>query len=327
MFTRTLAVGLGEVRQPPSSTQCLRAASTAGALLAGYFPHLRGAFQFPQHLAGESELSVQPKYAPQIASLISAQEVPEHDACQVAHKDASADMDAVRTSVVATLMAREYGPRIHWLEGKYMELRASNQQLQSSSDSLQTRFEKTRELNRRLCREVNEARAQRTSAVEELEKSREQMQEASQVAEQLRLENSNLREALAASEKRVLELSRVKAKAAKAQKAADKKRERAEAGPDPMLLVPTSQEQCSTEGIDQIADVPCMCSNPLTWGCPAHRTYSDSLLLAHRSMAQRIALGPPGLEPESPPGLNKPEFPPGLATWDNKISLRPRPDM
>lgn len=305
MFTRTLAVGLGEVRQPQTSAQCLRAASTAGALLAGYFPHLRAAFRFPQHLAGLPTERGVGEVRPQIASLISAQELPSADVaseprCPVKDeeppsaivnvKTVDPEMEEIRTSVVATLMAREYGPKMTRLESKCMDLYDRNHRLQVDSETATARSEKTRELNRRLCREVNEARSERTGALEELDRLKQEMAVALREVKQARCENSDLRESFQSSQEQIRELTRLLSDASKKPPLEPLQEE----GPDPSLLaVPMNGK-----------DGMCSCSGHSTWGCTVHRVYSDSLLLAHRSMATKISDGPPGLEMELPPGLD-----------------------
>jgi hypothetical protein len=331
-----LAVSLGEVRQPQSSAQW-RAASTAGALLAGYFPHLRAAFRFPPHLA----LPAATQQNAQIASLLSVQDPPHSDvAAGKAHKtnDGTDDMDTVRTSVVATLMAREYGPRMHRLEQKCLTLIASNNQLTADAEIAQARSEKTRELNRRLCREVNEARSERTVAFESMEQLKQQVKRAQEEVEQVRSESATQREALQVSQQ---ELSTTRGlfaalQAATAQdcfhsKSASIGHECSpsnENGPAPSpLVVPLSNEPHIISMVplsnephivsrvtpesdpgDVIKDAKCSCGNS-AWGCACHRVYSDRLMLAHREMAAMVSRGPPGLEMEAPPGLADPQQP------------------
>jgi len=325
MFTRTLAVSLGEVRQPSSSAQCLRAASTAGAILAGYFPHLRGAFSFPPHLAGVRSLTDTPQcsvtqHNPQIASLLSVQ---EQTACETEpeYQGASTprtkeDRDAVRTSVVETLMAREYGPKMGRLEQKCLALYAANQQLRWDAEQAQTKSEKTRDLNRRLCREVSESRSERTVALEELERVKHQSQKLQEEIKRVRSENLSLREGLKDFELKVSELSRPQPVAHKQDQTITDTLQNEigsittiqdallDQGPDAsFLMVPADPEAMPCISEDLHSDTMCKCTSKSAWGCPVHRVYSDSLLLAHREIASRISMGPPGLEMELPPGL------------------------
>jgi len=231
-------------------------------------------------------------------------------------KEKDVDMDAVRTSVVATLMAKEYGPRMHRLEQKCIALSASNQKLQADAATAQARSERTRDLNRRLCREVNEARSERTVAFEELEQLKQQVERFQREAKQARCENAALREALRASQQHVVELSRSQSDSCGELAMAPAQPESFpsmgftgdahfipsdESGPDPaLLMVPVSHQELQTCDGDHTM---CSCTNNCSWGCTFHRVYSDSLLLAHREIAARISHGPPGLEPEIPPGL------------------------
>lgn len=324
MFTRagaSLAVGLGEVRQPNAGTaQCLRAANLAGAILAGYFPHLRGAFNFPPHLAGARHFSdasqcIATHEKSQIASLLPVKEQPE----ETVLSSKMNDVEAVRTSVVETLMAREYGTlareygtKMNRLEHRCIALYAANRQLQWNAQEAQERSDKTRELNRRLCREVNEARTERTNALEELDLLKQQAHKAQAELKRVRAENATLSEALQASQHEVFELSRsMSVLSAKHggetfqdMSASRQEEHPGEQGPDPNLfVVPMS---CEPDRIDcgtSKSTTVCSCSRSGSWGCELHCIYSGNLLLAHRDIASRICHGPPGLEIEAPPGL------------------------
>lgn len=348
MFTRTLsagaAAGLGEVApaklgavlagsevRQPNSAQCLRAASTAGALLAGYFPHLRGAFRFPPHLAlkpSGRNFGDAPQLNPQIASLLS-QELPVEQAVwDIKCSDKveaplldepsapAVDVEQVRASVVATLMAREYGPRMGRLEQRCLSLQASNQQLQANSEQANTRSEKTRELNRRLCREMTDARSERNSAAEELDRLKQLLNLSRQQVEQVRYENSTLTEALQASQMQVLGLSRETApKPSHGVDLLHVHELEAELHPT-SLTEPDNQEQLPFE------DATCRCNDKTSWGCDLHRVYSGSLLLAHKETTSRISRGPPGLEIEAPPGLEF-KFEAAPPPWGSALRMAP----
>jgi len=360
MFTRTLsagaAAGLGEVAPAklgavlagtdvlqPNSAQCLRAASTAGALLAGYFPHLRGAFRFPPHLAAKPSgrnFGDAPQLSPQIASLLSQEMPVEQAVWDMKYSDKvdaplldepsapAVDVEQVRASVVATLMAREYGPRMGRLEQRCLSLQASNQQLQANSEQSNTRSEKTRELNRRLCREMTDARSERNSAFEELDRLKQLLNLSRQQVEQVRCENSTLTEALQASQVQVLELSSETAEKPShvvdlLQKSttSDDKCGRVhvlEAELHPTSLTePDSQEQL------RFGDGACRCNDKTSWGCDLHQVYSGSLLLAHRQTTSRISCGPPGLELEAPPGLEFKFTEGALPPWGSALRMAP----
>jgi hypothetical protein len=131
--------------------------------------------------------------------------------------------------------------------------------------------------------------------LEELERVKECAEQRRREVDKALCENNALREALQVSEQKVVELTRLQSDIS-AEKADDM--DKGEAGPDPSFLtVPMNPEQSKA------------------WGCTSERVYSQALLLAHRSIAERIADGPPGLELEVPPGL---------AQWDESISVRPR---
>jgi len=227
---------------------------------------------------------------------------------------------------------------------------AANNQLQADAEVTQVRSDKTRELNRRLCRDVNEARSERTVALEDLDRLKQQVEFAQQDTkqaqqdlkqvqmqnfklgetlrtseqqaqldlQQVRMENLSLREALKASQQEVLELSIAQCDTASELSTGNSvsgaldgiSTPSNDSGPDPaILVVPLAQEDCT-------------CSDHFTWGCPSHRVYSDSLLLAHRDIATRISNGPPGLEMDAPPGLEV-SFHQRQPSWDNKLSLAP----
>jgi len=321
MFARTVSAGLGEVRPPPSSAQCLRAASTAGALLAGYFPHLRGAFRFPSHLAslplpGDVCSTATGQQNPQIASLLSAQaklpckaDAPLLD--QTPAKDGtSANIETVRSKVVATLLDKEYRPRIQRLEDTCMALQASKLQWASDAQRALEQSQRTRELNRRLCRELNDVRSERTLALEELQRLKQQLERTHKDVEQTRCENASLRGALQDSQQQVLNLTLC---SSEANSTNDTQTERSNAK-SCAGVSSTKEIECTFSNEPQAElsqqddrgcarDSVCTCNDHLSWGCPIHRVYSDSLMLAHRDVASRISRGPPGLEPEAPPGL------------------------
>jgi len=325
MFARTVSVGLvGEMRPPPSSAQCLRAASTAGALLAGYFPHLRGAFgfRFPSHLGAlpvPGDVPLQCKTGqqhPQIASLLSTQGMPackveEPFLAQTATKaDSGPDIEAVRANVVATLMDKEYRPRIQRLEDTCLALRTSKLQSESDAHRATEHSQKTRELNRRLCRELNEVRSERTVALEELGRLHQAVERARKEVKQVRSENTTLQEALQDSQQQVLHLtlSRLESDSCNAVPV-----ELSDAvhfpgmgsAMDPCISSNEPEAKLAQhEDGGRIEDTICRCNEHLSWGCTLHRVYSDSLLLAHRDVSSRISRGPPGLEPEAPPGLD-----------------------
>jgi len=316
MFARTVSAGLGEVRLPPSSAQ-LRAASTAGALLAGYFPHLRGAFRFPSHLAslplpGDVCSTVAGQLNPQIASLISAQvELPcKADAPLLDQAPAKDGIEFVRSKVVATLMDKEYRPRIQRLEDTCMALQNSKLHWESDAQRAVEQSQNTRELNRRLCRQLNEVRSERTLALEELQRLKQELERTHKEVNQTRCENTSLREALQDSQQQVHNLTLCSLEADSTNDArAEPSNAKSCAG-----VSSTTDIECTFSGEPQgelsqqedrgcARDIVCTCNDPRSWGCTIHRLYSDSLMLAHRDVAARISRGPPGLEPEAPPGL------------------------
>lgn len=247
-------------------------------------------------------------------SLAIDEDQSDADAARASIKPAPTDVDrseadAARTSVVATLMAREYGPKIQRLEQHCLSLYTSNQQLQRDASQTQLRFDKTRELNRQLCREVQEVRSERTAAVEELERLREEARQARSDALQVRCENDLLRESLRDAKEQLLELSKVELampEAAKAKSSAAKVDDFDDV--ELPIVVRLEPEVAQSEHLNMAsechaADAACRCHLDLSWGCPSHRIYSDSLLLAHREVSNRIAKGPPGLCLDAPPGL------------------------
>jgi len=331
MFARTVSAtagpatskALGEVRPPPSSAQCLRAASTAGALLAGYFPHLRGAFQFPAHLAllplpGDALQcsTLKGQQSTHIASVLATQVLPAckadaHLLDQTPTKDVTGtNIEVVRNKVMATLVDKEYRPRIQRLEDSCLALRASKLQFESDAQRALDQVQKTRELNRRLCRDLNEVRSERTAAIEELDRLKHELERALKQAKQTQRENTTLREALQDSQQQVVDLT---LSSLKADSSNDVQAE-ASTVQSVLGMSLTADKECSFSSEPQaelgqheeggcIGDNVCRCNDNLSWGCSLHRTYSDSLLLAHRDVASRISRGPPGLEPEAPPGL------------------------
>lgn len=361
MFSRTLAVSLGEVRQPTNSAQCLRASRTAGAILAGYFPHLRGTFSFPAHLAGVRSLADAPQCTathqnPQIASLLCAHDQQSTEAPgdissfpgQVDAKGVYTDRDAVRDSVVGTLMAREYGPKMGRLEQKCLALYAANQQLQRDAEKAHTSTEKTRDLNRRLCREVNEARMERTVALEEVERLKQQTRKQHDELKQIRAENLSLHNAFKDSQRQViqitealnaqheaLELSRLQSETPRKLSNLDEtcqtdwstvgENSIDDQGPDPALLMvsPVSFDSDQNSTQSNSFDTECKCNHGSTWGCALHHVYSGSLLLAHRDIALRISQGPPGLEAELPLGLEYPRKQDLQHSWCSSLRLVP----
>jgi len=191
------------------------------------------------------------------------------------------------------------------LEDKCLSLYATNQQLQAGSQASQDRFEKTRELNRRLCRDINDSRTERTAALEELDRHKAQMEQVQQKLNQGLSENAALREALEATQLKMLELLRSQSDSCSKPSAGSLLFEfppglsavadDADAACHEISIAPSSDE-------DEVhfGDAVCRCN---TGGCSLHRVYSDSLLLAHRGIASKILRGPPGLELELPPGL------------------------
>jgi len=340
MFAKTLSVGLtevaphkigavlacSEVRQP-GTAQGLRAASTAGALLAGYFPHLRGAFRFPPHLAGKpgdvSQCSAS-QQNPKIASLLSHELLAEKPALDLLKTGSqtrqpeysgknktplpgksnapAVDIEPVRPSVSATLMATEYGPKMEQLEKRCMGLYVLNQQFQVDAKKAHTCSEKTRELNRKLCREMTESRSERNSVTEELDRLRQLLNLSRKQVEQVQCENSTLSGALEASQLQVLELSSKSASESSQVDLLDQS-----TSTDDMCRLGHEVEaepmETNAEEHIQFEAVTCKCNNHTSWGCDLHRVYSGGLLLAHRETASRISRGPPGLEIQAPPGL------------------------
>jgi len=130
-------------------------------------------------------------------------------------------------------------------------------------------------------------------AVEELERAQNR---AEQRLQEVRHENSALREALEVSEQKVLQLARIEPDVCVG---STEEMDIEEAGPDPSVPMDPVQLEAGSWGCTSLAD----------------RVYSEHLLLAHRTIAARIANGPPGLELEVPPGLTR---------WDHSISMRPR---
>jgi len=78
----------------------------------------------------------------------------------------------------------------------------------------------------------------------------------------------------------------------------------------PCVDEPVSLETCAASNvIDQPVEDICvckMCKNPEMHSCPAHRTYTSSLLLKHRAIQLVVARGPPGLDPPTT-GISKPD--------------------
>jgi len=359
MFAKTLSVGLtevaphkigavlacSEVRQP-GTAQGLRAASTAGALLAGYFPHLRGAFRFPPHLAGKpgdvSQCSAS-QQNPKIASLLSHELLAEKPALDLKYSGINttplpsksnapietavvnapaADIEQVRPSVSATLMATEYGPKMEQLEKRCMGLYVLNQQFQVDAKKAHTCSEKTRELNRKLCREMTESRSERNSVTEELDRLRQLLNLSRKQVEQVQCENSTLSGALEASQLQVLELSSKSASESSQVDLLDQS-----TSTDDMCRLGHEVEaepmETNAEEHIQFEAVTCKCNNHTSWGCDLHRVYSGGLLLAHRETASRISRGPPGLEIQAPPGLESMLARVGRAPYASALHMAP----
>jgi hypothetical protein len=325
MFTRTLSgattIGLNEMRPNPSSQQYLRAASTAGAMLAGYFPHLRGAFKFPPHLAclplpGDALQCTAGQQNPQVGSLISAQGAP---ACKAEAAEAAievdtgvgTDMQAVRESVMATLMDKQYRPRMQHLQDMCQALRVSKMQFEYDAQQATESSQKTRELNRRLCRQLSEVRTERTAALEELERLKQEVERARKETKQAQSENTTLRDALRDTQQEVIHLTLAKLESDSCDETPTEtflaehiSREASTAMTDTsMSFLETGVELGQYEDPFSIEEAVCKCNDHGSWGCSVHRRYADSLLLAHRQVASSIARGPPGLELEAPPGL------------------------
>lgn len=337
MFARTVSAGagaslLGEMRPPPSSAQCLRAASTAGALLAGYFPHLRGAFRFPSHLAslpvpGDGPLQCSTgQQHPQVASLLSTSRTDETFAGHTIQKvENGIDVESARTNVVATLMDKEYRPRIQRLEDTCLALRTSKLQSEFEAQRAVESSQKIRELNRRLCRELNDVRTERTAALEELERLKREVRTERTTArdqverlklevdlvrkemKQAQFENASLREALQDSQQKVLDLTlnRLESDACN-----DVSPQALDTELSSVMDSAVDAQDTSSTGLGSNlqegnlnGDTVCRCHDDHSWGCHLHRVYSGTLLLAHRDAASRISSGPPGLELEAPPGL------------------------
>jgi hypothetical protein len=170
-----------------------------------------------------------------------------------------------------------------------MSLYAANQQLQEDVKTAQQRSEQARELNRRLCRETNDARSVRSSALEEVELLKKQVAQFQKEAKKARSENASLHEALQASRQELLELAEAKV---------DVIDNTCVFGLDTISL-----EQLQIDEEIHPGNAVCSCNTDRPWGCSLHRVYSDGLLLAHRELASRVSRGPPGLELEAPPGL------------------------
>merc|ERR1711879_186437 len=121
---------------------------------------------------------------------------------------------------------------------------------------------------------------------------------------QVQHENAALREALEASQRQVLELSKWQPNMQPLTSVDSAPSQ--DAGPDPELFAIPADRESYQENVNVIenSDVRCSCNSNLSWGCPLHRVYSNSVLLAHRDIAAKIAQGPPGLSMSAPPGLD-----------------------
>jgi len=174
----------------------------------------------------------------------------------------------------------------------------------------QSSHKKTRELNRRLCRELSEVRSERTLALEELQRLKQELERTFNEVKQTRFENTSLREALQDSQQQVHNLTLCSLEADSTNDArAEPSNAKSCAG-----VSSTTDIECTFGNEPQVefsqeedrgcaTDIVCTCNDHLSWGCPIHRIYADSLMLTHRNVASRISRGPPGLEPEAPPGL------------------------
>jgi len=345
MFTRTLSgattVGLNEMRPNPSSQQYLRAASTAGAMLAGYFPHLRGAFKFPPHLAclplpGDALQCTAGQQNPQVGSLIATQGV---QACKAEAAETTieadtgvvADMQAVRESVMATLMDKQYRPRMQHLQDMCQALRMSKMQFEYDAQQATESSQKTRELNRRLCRQLSEVRTERTAALEEVERLKQEVERARKEMKQAQSENTSLRNAMQDTQQQLLDLTLAKLESDSCDQISTEtfvaepiSREASTAMTDSsMPSHETAVELGQYEDPFGIEEDVCRCNSHGSWGCAVHRRYSDGLLLAHRQVASSISRGPPGLELEAPPGL---EFMAATARQQPRGNLHLRPE-
>lgn len=331
MFCRTVSAARGEMPKPPSSAQCMRACSTAGAMLAGYFPHLRGTFSFPDHLQEALPTGETPQ-KPQIASILASQGL--YDAPIESVESAGPSADDIRTSVVAALMDKEYRPKIQRLEEQCFRLMAAKQQSEANAQIAAEQSEKTRELNRRLCKELNEVRLERTTAMEDLEKTQKEMVRQAAFIEELKDEaekaqkalkmvrdqnsasQSKLLESLRKSEQQVLELTlkalesddstAILSEGAAPSVTSSHAKGMSSMQLDVALPLPEIRVEAAEPGADAVvssSEATCRCNDHSAWGCPACNIYSNNLLLAHRQLSTRIAKGPPGLELEAPPGL------------------------
>lgn len=188
-----------------------------------------------------------------------------------------------------------------------MGLYALNQQFQVDAKQAHTCSEKTRELNRKLCRETTDARSERNSVSEELDRLKQLLNISRKQVEQVQCENSTLSEALQASKLHVFELSSRSAAEPSKVDLLDKSTSTDDTcrpgHEDEAERCPILPTEPNAQGHIQFEAVTCGCNNHISWGCDLHRVYSGGLLLAHRETASRISRGPPGLEIQAPPGL------------------------
>lgn len=211
--------------------------------------------------------------------------------------DPAEPLSPTRAAAVAPRRAPEpsaalavYDAQLRKVEGRCRDLIAENRLLKAVSDAAVAEQEKTRELNLRLSREVQQSRRsaaeaeRRAAAVEaELRRVRDDLRLARRKAKTLAQPSVQL-----AAE----ETPAATADAAAADCAEDSEETAAE-------LAEASPR--SAASADSWEPAPCTCGT--AWGCPQHLSYSGALLLAHRELSLTIAAGAPGLELDVPPGL------------------------
>lgn len=175
--------------------------------------------------------------------------------------------------------AQSYYARSRQLEESCRMLIGENLKLKADLEVAVVRHQRTRELNQRLLEELREERGQRAGAVAQ--------------AEQLAKEAESLRHEQAAPPPRRPRAGRRQSLAAAL-----------EACPEPppgLTAEGTAADGEELGAADGDAeDSPCSCGAGHRWGCPRHRVYPSTLLLAHRALREVIDRGAPGLSTDIP---------------------------